>query len=117
MEVVGQFNPYKCEGFPRDVTPFHYSGTELYDHHVKQAVSFASLPTVLPSVCLSVCLFFLWWSMYIYSLFNIQYSMTGTALGGWMVLEPWITPSLFYQFLGRTAKYKKDTPTKIGMDR
>ena len=24
----------------------------------------------------------------------------GTALGGWLVLEPWITPSLFYQFLG-----------------
>ena len=24
----------------------------------------------------------------------------GTCLGGWMVLEPWITPSLFYQFLG-----------------
>lgn len=22
-------------------------------------------------------------------------------LGGWMVLEPWITPSLFYQFLGK----------------
>mmetsp|Transcript_21265 Transcript_21265/g.29818 ORF Transcript_21265/g.29818 Transcript_21265/m.29818 type:complete len:729 (-) Transcript_21265:108-2294(-) len=24
----------------------------------------------------------------------------GVNLGGWMVLEPWITPSLFYQFLG-----------------
>ena len=24
----------------------------------------------------------------------------GTALGGWLVLEPWLTPSLFYQFLG-----------------
>ncbi len=24
----------------------------------------------------------------------------GTNLGGWIVLEPWITPSLFYQFLG-----------------
>ena len=23
----------------------------------------------------------------------------GVNLGGWMVLEPWITPSLFYQFL------------------
>lgn len=26
----------------------------------------------------------------------------GTNLGGWMVLEPWITPSLFFQFLGKT---------------
>jgi glucan 1,3-beta-glucosidase len=26
----------------------------------------------------------------------------GVNLGGWMVLEPWITPSLFYQFLGGT---------------
>mmetsp|Transcript_11980 Transcript_11980/g.17963 ORF Transcript_11980/g.17963 Transcript_11980/m.17963 type:complete len:782 (-) Transcript_11980:799-3144(-) len=25
----------------------------------------------------------------------------GVNIGGWMVLEPWITPSLFYQFLGR----------------
>lgn len=25
----------------------------------------------------------------------------GVNLGGWMVLEPWITPSLFYQFLGK----------------
>ena len=30
--------------------------------------------------------------------FNDQ--VRGTCLGGWMVLEPWITPSLFYQFLG-----------------
>ena len=30
--------------------------------------------------------------------FNNQ--IRGTNLGGWMVLEPWITPSLFYQFLG-----------------
>jgi len=27
-------------------------------------------------------------------------STVGTNLGGWMVLEPWITPSLFYRFLG-----------------
>ena len=26
---------------------------------------------------------------------------TGTNIGGWMVLEPWITPSLFYRFLGK----------------
>jgi glucan 1,3-beta-glucosidase len=32
--------------------------------------------------------------------FNNQ--IRGVNLGGWMVLEPWITPSLFYQFLGNT---------------
>lgn len=26
----------------------------------------------------------------------------GTNIGGWQVLEPWITPSLFYRFLGKT---------------
>jgi len=36
-------------------------------------------------------------------------AMTGTNLGGWLVLEPWITPSLFYRFLGKT---KED----VGMD-
>ena len=30
-----------------------------------------------------------------------QKAMTGTNVGGWMVLEPWITPSLFYRFLGK----------------
>ena len=30
--------------------------------------------------------------------FNHQ--IRGVNLGGWMVLEPWITPSIFYQFLG-----------------
>lgn len=29
-----------------------------------------------------------------------SFHFRGTALGGYMVLEPWITPSLFYQFLG-----------------
>ena len=28
----------------------------------------------------------------------------GVCIGGWMVLEPWITPSLFYQFLGGNEK-------------
>lgn len=28
--------------------------------------------------------------------------MTGVNIGGWMVLEPWITPSLFYRWLGKT---------------
>jgi glucan 1,3-beta-glucosidase len=31
--------------------------------------------------------------------FNNQ--LRGVNLGGWLVLEPWITPSLFYQFLGK----------------
>lgn len=30
-------------------------------------------------------------------------AITGTNIGGWMVLEPWISPSLFYRFLGKTA--------------
>jgi hypothetical protein len=34
--------------------------------------------------------------------FNNQ--IRGVSLGGWMVLEPWITPSLFYQFLGGDEK-------------
>lgn len=34
-----------------------------------------------------------------YNPFNQQ--IRGVNLGGWMVLEPWITPSLFYQFLGK----------------
>lgn len=29
-------------------------------------------------------------------------AMVGTNAGGWLVLEPWITPSLFYRFLGKT---------------
>ena len=29
-------------------------------------------------------------------------TMTGANIGGWQVLEPWITPSLFYRFLGKT---------------
>ena len=29
-------------------------------------------------------------------------ALVGTNIGGWMVLEPWITPSMFYRFLGKT---------------
>lgn len=29
----------------------------------------------------------------------------GTSLGGWLVLEPWITPSLFYQFLSAHQRF------------
>jgi glucan 1,3-beta-glucosidase len=32
----------------------------------------------------------------------LKKAKTGTNIGGWMVLEPWITPSLFYRFLGKT---------------
>lgn len=28
-------------------------------------------------------------------------AMTGTNIGGWLVLEPWITPSFFYRWLGK----------------
>lgn len=28
-----------------------------------------------------------------------DWQVFGTSLGGWLVLEPWITPSLFYQFM------------------
>ena len=42
---------------------------------------------------------------------NIQAKrMNGVNAGGWMVLEPWITPSLFYRFLDKT----KDE--EVGMD-
>ena len=30
-------------------------------------------------------------------------AMNGVNAGGWMVLEPWITPSLFYRFLDKTG--------------
>jgi glucan 1,3-beta-glucosidase len=36
-------------------------------------------------------------------------AMTGTNAGGWQVLEPWITPSLFYRFLGKEKG-------QVGMD-
>jgi glucan 1,3-beta-glucosidase len=36
-------------------------------------------------------------------------AITGTNIGGWMVLEPWITPSLFYRFLNKG-------PTEAAMD-
>ena len=28
--------------------------------------------------------------------------VTGVNIGGWLVLEPWITPSLFYKYLNKT---------------
>ncbi|KAG8458494.1 hypothetical protein KFE25_003029 [Diacronema lutheri] len=40
----------------------------------------------------------------------------GVSLGGWMVLEPWITPSLFYQFLGTPEIYGSDAPQHTAVD-
>ena len=37
-------------------------------------------------------------------------AIVGTNIGGWQVLEPWITPSLFYRFLGKTKS------EGVGMD-
>jgi len=37
-------------------------------------------------------------------------AMVGTNIGGWMVLEAWVTPSLFYQFTGKTQQ------EGVGMD-
>ena len=37
-------------------------------------------------------------------------AIVGTNIGGWMVLEPWISPSLFYQFLNN---HQEDG---VGMD-
>lgn len=45
-----------------------------------------------------------------------DFHLRGTSLGGWLVLEPWITPSLFYQFLGLTAKYGRDTYKHVAID-
>jgi len=36
------------------------------------------------------------------------WKVSGTSLGGWLVLEPWLTPSLFYQFLGVDRRYGPD---------
>ena len=40
---------------------------------------------------------------------NTDFNIRGVGLGGWMVLEAWVTPSLFYQFLGKEGK-------DVGMD-
>ena len=45
-----------------------------------------------------------------------DWKVMGTNLGGWLVLEPWITPSLFYQFLNTDRKYGEQVPDKTGMD-
>lgn len=38
-------------------------------------------------------------------IFWMEIAIRGTSLGGVFVLEPWITPSLFYQFLGVSERY------------
>jgi len=46
--------------------------------------------------------------------FNKQ--VRGTNLGGWLVLEPWITPTLFYQFLSTQERFGDKAPEKTAMD-
>ncbi|CAM9611016.1 unnamed protein product [Chrysoparadoxa australica] len=41
-----------------------------------------------------------------------KYKLRGVNLGGWMVLEPWITPTLFTQFLGKEVVPKKTGAAK-----
>lgn len=45
-----------------------------------------------------------------------SFHFRGTSLGGWLVLEPWITPSLFYQFLGLSREYGNDAYKHIAID-
>lgn len=45
-----------------------------------------------------------------------KWKVTGTNLGGWLVLEPWITPSLFYQFLGMDTKWGGRAASYTAMD-
>ena len=45
-----------------------------------------------------------------------NFHFRGAALGGWLVLEPWITPSMFYQFLGAYEKWGDDAPQRVAID-
>ena len=45
-----------------------------------------------------------------------DFHFRGTSIGGWLVLEPWITPSLFYQFLGASEKWGDDAPSHVAFD-
>jgi glucan 1,3-beta-glucosidase len=45
-----------------------------------------------------------------------NWHIRGTNIGGWLVLEPWITPSLFYQFLGAYEKWGEDAPNRVAFD-
>ncbi len=46
----------------------------------------------------------------------MSFHFSGTSLGGWLVLEPWLTPSLFYQFLGASEKWGDDALNHVGLD-
>lgn len=46
--------------------------------------------------------------------FNMQ--IRGVNLGGLFVLEPWITPTLFYQFLGTPERFGNKAPEKTALD-
>lgn len=46
--------------------------------------------------------------------FNRQ--VRGANLGGWLVLEPWLTPTLFYQFLSTQERFGDKAPEKTAMD-
>jgi len=41
--------------------------------------------------------------------------ITGTNMGGWMVLEPWITPSFFYRFLSKPG-INSEGLSEVGID-
>ena len=45
-----------------------------------------------------------------------DFHLRGTALGGWLVLEPWLTPSLFYQFLGTSERWGDEARDHIAID-
>lgn len=45
-----------------------------------------------------------------------EWKVFGTNLGGWLVLEPWITPSLFYQFLGSDVIWGAAAALHTGLD-
>lgn len=45
-----------------------------------------------------------------------RFHFRGTSLGGFLVLEPWLTPSLFYQFLGLTSKWGNGAKDHIAID-
>lgn len=46
--------------------------------------------------------------------FNLQ--VRGVNLGGLLVLEPWITPTLFYQFLSTQERFGDKAPEKTALD-
>ena len=49
--------------------------------------------------------------LFIISLFYSEAKIKGTNLGSYFVLEPYINPSLFYQFIGRNDAVISDSYT------